>query len=195
MNNFLEHLVGRTLTGMVLVMVISGCAASGAVSSVPGSMAKRSVGSLPLAIHGYNYTNRYIGSFEVDSVGGGNVYVSGPHSGGGGTTCCAVYRNGAGPWKAEVSWQTSACRWGETVQKSGDTVFSLHKFYKKVEVDVDPRIPPNPKHLEVHFYPDGTVQIALTEEESPPRLALSTDREDKSPSPQCPGNERPVRLW
>lgn len=186
--------IGRTLTGMVLVLAITGCAASGAVNSAPKSRAHRSIVSVPLAIHGYNYTNRYIG-FKVDSVGGGNIYVSGPDSGGGGTTCCASYTKGAGSWKAKVNWQTGACRWGEVVQKSGETVFSLHNYYKTVEVDVDPRIPRDPKHLEVHFYPDGTVQIALTEEESPPRLVLSTDREDKSPSPQCPGNTQPVRVW
>ena len=186
-------MIGPTLTGMVLVVAITGCAASSAVKSAPVSLAKRSNVSLPLAIHGYNYTNRYIGSFEVDSVGGGNVYVSGPHSGGGGTTCCAAYVKGAGPWKAEVSWQTGACRYGERVQESGKTVFALHKYYKTVEVEVDPRIPSNPKHLEVHCYPDGNVQIALTEEESPPRLVMSRDREDKTSYPQCPGNTKSVR--
>ena len=195
MNTLIENLIGRTLTGMVLVMAMTGCAASGSVDSTSESRVKSRSASLPLAIHGYNYTNRYIGSFEVDSVGGGNVYVSGPDSGGGGTTCCASYRKGSGPWKAEVSWQTGACRYGERVQESGETVFSLYKFYKKVEVDVDPRIPSNPKHLEVHFYPDATVQIALTEEESPPRLVLSKNREDKLPYPQCPGNTKPVKVW
>lgn len=195
MNTLIEHLIGRTLTGMVLVMAVTGCTASGEVNSAPKSRFERLIVSLPLAIHGYNYTNRYIGSFKVDSVGGGNVYVSGPHSGGGGTTCCASYTKGAGPWKAEVRWQTGGCRWGERVQESGETLYSIHKIYKKLEVDVDPKIPPDPKHLEVHFYPDGTVQVALTEEESPPRLVLSKEREDKSPYPLCPGNKEPVRVW
>ena len=195
MNTSKENLIGRTLTGMVLVVAITGCTASGAGNSAPASRAERSIVSLPLAIHGYNYTNRYIGSFEVDSVGGGNVYVSGPHSGGGGTTCCASYTKGAGPWKAKVSWQIGACRYSEEVQKSGKTVFELHKYYKTVEVDVNPRIPPDPKHLEVHFYPDGNVQVVLTEQESPPRLVLSKDREDKVSYPQCPGNKEPVKVW
>ena len=195
MNTLIAHLIERTLTGMVLVVAFTGCATLGAVNSAPESRVEPHIVSLPLSMHGYNYTNRYIGSFKVDSVGGGNVYVSGPHSGGGGTTCCASYTKGAGPWKAKVSWQTGACRWGDRVQESGETLFSLHNYYKKVEVDVDPRIPPNPEHLEVHFYPDGSVQVALTEQESPPRLVLSKDREDKSPSPQCPGNKKPVNVW
>lgn len=195
MDALVARLIGRMLTGMLLLVAIAGCAASGGVNSASGSRAHKSIVSLPLAIHGYNYTDRYIGYFKVDSVGGGNIYVSGPDSGGGGTTCCAFYTKGAGSWKAKVNWQTGACRWAETVQKSGETVFELHKYYKTVEVDVDPQIPLDPKHLEVHFYPDGSIQIALTEEESPPRLVLSKDREDKSPSPQCPGNKEPVRVW
>ena len=97
--------------------------------------------------------------------------------------------------QAKVRWQNGACRYAERLQESGKTIFSLHEYYKTVEVDVDPRIPADPKHLEVHFYPDGNVQVALTEEESPPRLVLSTDREEKSPSPQCPGNVRPAAVW
>lgn len=195
MDILIKHLIGRALTGMVLVVAVTGCAASDEVSSASKSTVDRLIVSLPLAIHGYNYTNRYIGYFKVDSVGGGNIYVSGPDSGGGGTTCCASYIKGAGPWRAKVNWQTGACRWAERVQKSGETVFELHKYYKTVEVDVEPNIPADPKHLEMHFYPDGTIQIALTEEESPPRLVLSKDREDKSPYPQCPGNEEPARVW
>jgi len=195
MNTLIKHLIGCALTGMVLVMAMTGCAASGSVDGTSKSRVKSRSASLPLAIHGYNYTNRYIGSFSVDSVGGGNVYVSGPDSGGGGTTCCASYRKGTRPWKAKVNWQTGACRYSETVQESGKTVFELHKYFRTIEVDVDPSIPPDPKHLEVHFYPDGDVRIALTEEESPPRLVLSKDREDKSPYPLCPGDVEPALVW
>jgi hypothetical protein len=40
-----------------------------------------------LEINGFNYTDLYIDSFEVNGQGGGNLFVSSPTSGGGGGVC------------------------------------------------------------------------------------------------------------
>ncbi len=193
MMNVLCTLSGQLATGLLMVTVISGCSATTSAGSkhLAGTRPAEPV-SLQLPIKGYNYTNRYIDHFEVDGVGGGNIDVTGPESGPGGSTCCAVYVKGTRAWKATVEWQTGACRYNERIQASGRPTFDLHRFYKKVEVDIDPKIPADPTQMEVHFYPDGNVQIALTERNSAPRLALSKDREIKGPYAQCPNNQKPA---
>ncbi len=68
-----------------------------------------------------------------------------------------------------------------------------HSYFKEVEVQVhvDPKTVERPQYLEVHFYPDGHVEAAVTEHESPPRLILNKDREDNSPYPRCPNGKQP----
>lgn len=144
-----------------------------------------------LSLTGYNYTNRYIDDFSFDGLGGGNLFVSGPNGGGGGSVCCVRYVVGADAWTADIRWQVDACTYGERTFSDGTKHHDIHRIYKEAKVKIDPRIPANPKYLEVHFYPDGHVEAAMTQESSAPRLALSKDREDKSQFKQCPNDREP----
>jgi hypothetical protein len=105
--------------------------------------------------YGYNYTDTYIDSFEVDGAGGGNLEVSIPTAGGGGHTCCARVSSGTPPTSPFVIlWTRDRKRWCELTA------------YLTQPVPIEPR------YLEVHFYPDGHVELAATQEASPPRLQL-----------------------
>jgi hypothetical protein len=66
-------------------LALSACEAN----SSPAAAKRYKKSEYGLVIIGYNYTSRYIDQFSVDGAGGGNLYVSGPSSGGGGIVCCA----------------------------------------------------------------------------------------------------------
>lgn len=144
-----------------------------------------------LSLAGYNYTNRYIASFSVNGQGGGNIFVSTPTSGGGGSACCVLYRPGNRVRKMTVRWQSDACYYQERSTSSGKPQDALHFFYREAEVNVDSKVPLDPKILEIHFYPDGTIRAEITEEITLPRLQLSNDREDKSDFPRCKNDKKP----
>ena len=111
--------------------------------------------SYSVTAYGYNYTDTYIDSFEVNGSGGGNLAVSTFTAGGGGHTCCAVVTTGLPiGYKFKVKWTRDRERWCEQ------------------EVPLTKAIPPEPRYLEVHFYPDGKVEIEATQNASPPRLKL-----------------------
>ncbi|MFY0574604.1 DUF3304 domain-containing protein [Cystobacter fuscus] len=68
--------------------------------------------SMPLTIHGANYTDLYIEDFSVDSVGGGNIFVSSPDSGGGKSACCLRWFPGVRlPFPVEIEWTRDRKRW------------------------------------------------------------------------------------
>lgn len=146
-----------------------------------------------LAITGYNYTNRHIASFTVDGTGGGNIFVSTPTSGGGGSVCCALHTPGDFERKIVVRWQSDACYY-QTKSNISDEVFdNLHYFYKEQEVVVDRAVPAEPEVLEIHFYPDGSIRAAITAGATLPRLKLDNAREDKSRYPRCPNDRKPAK--
>lgn len=71
----LYHWLCSMLLGFMIVSM-SACNAQTPDSAVSATQtpAKVPMGtSLQLTLTGYNYTNRYIDSFEVDGVGGGNM--------------------------------------------------------------------------------------------------------------------------
>ena len=105
--------------------------------------------------YGYNYTDLYIDSFEVDGAGGGNLEVSIPTAGGGKHTCCTTLVSGL-PLGTEftIKWTRDRERWCEQTVK------------------LTQPIPLDPHYLEVHFYPDGHIEIEATQRASPPRLKL-----------------------
>ena len=144
-----------------------------------------------LTLTGYNYTERYIDQFSVNGNGGGNLFVSGPTSGGGGSACCVNYIAGVKKWKFPVRWQTGGCTYNTSKYEDGRERSELYHSYKELEVQIDPKVSDRPAYLEVHFYPDGHVEAAVTENSSPPRLQLNKDREVKSPYKQCPNDKRP----
>ena len=105
--------------------------------------------------YGYNYTDLYIDSFEVDGAGGGNLSVSTPTAGGGGHACCASVTSGLPLGTLfTIKWTRDRKRWCEQ------------------DVPLTKPIPIEPRYLEVHFYPDGKIEIDATQRASPPRLKL-----------------------
>jgi hypothetical protein len=171
---------------------LAGCTPHNPAAAENASGAAKGNEPVMLAITGYNYTNRHIGSFSVNGAGGGNIFVSTPASGGGGTTCCVRYRPGSKVRKVVVEWQTGGCYFHEKSEVSGDVFDTLHSFSHRREVDVDPAIPADPQVLEVHFYPDGGIKASITANESPPRLRLDGAREDKTRYPRCPNDKKPA---
>lgn len=153
-------------------------------------LSRPSGSSVSLTLTGYNYTDRYINDFSVNGNGGGNLFVSSPRGGGGGSVCCVDYITGITDWTVIVRWQYDACTFNNTYE-DGHRGYQIHSFYKEVEVSVDPKIGPRPEYLEVHFYPEGHVEVALTETSSSPRLRLDSERADRTPYRQCPGDTRP----
>lgn len=145
-----------------------------------------------LALEGYNYTNRYIDSFTVDGQAGGNVHLSSSTSGGGGTVCCVPYWPGTKTNVVTVRWQSGACFYRQRSSTSDEIYERLHSFYTEKKVTVVENDKEPARYMEVHFYPDGTVQAAVTASASPPRLRLSNERKDKSKYPRCPNDEKPA---
>jgi hypothetical protein len=144
-----------------------------------------------LALVGYNYTPRYIDSFSVDGQGGGNLYVSSPTSGGGGTVCCLSYVKGRPAGEVTVRWQSNGCMFRAPGRLSDGSTHLAHSIFSEMKVKLDLRIPERPQNLEVHFYPDGHIEAAITDVYSPPRLVLSKSRADRSEFPRCPDEKEP----
>lgn len=147
--------------------------------------------AVSLSIVGYNYTDRYIDSFSIDGQGGGNLYVSSAQSSGGGTACCVKYWPGEKIYKVKVRWQSGACYYRVHASDSDEVYQRLFLFFKEKEVAVADQAGDQPEYMEAHFYPDGSVQVAVTANLSMPRLALPKEREDNSKYPRCPNDEQP----
>jgi hypothetical protein len=137
-----------------------------------------------LLIQGYNYTDDYIDSFTVDGQGGGNLYVSGPTSGGGGSVCCASFIRGTPmPVKLKVRWVGGYCMWQEPNpypigQRFYAKRVSLWRDAEALLVDLSQG---KPRALEVHIFPDGHVEAAITPGYSRPRLVLPDDHRGLRP--------------
>lgn len=100
---------------------------------------------------GYNYTERPIGWFSVDDAGGSNVFAR-EKSGGGKMTCCLDIEVGK---EVHVRWVYSY------------TKKQYMAGAREDEFEARARIPPpdseRSSYLEVHFYPDNHVELALTD--------------------------------
>lgn len=180
----------------VVVLLSLGLLSNGCSESQPGKILQQTSGSevmgeLSLPIVGYNYTNREIGIFSVDGVGGGNIAMSGPRGGGGGIACCVRYQPGVEPSHHVIRWDVKTCKYHEAPPSTRGDIFQLHYFYSEKKVEVRSQSSVRPNYFEVHFFPDGSVKVQVTAELSAPLMALSAEREE-SPSPQCPGNVRPA---
>jgi hypothetical protein len=185
----------RWLTPLFLLLMMSALSSCKAQSKDKESVAaKVPMGTkIALTLTGYNYTNRYIDTFSVDGAGGGNLFVSDDTNGGGKSACCVSYRTGARARKVIVRWQADACTFDEYADSAGIKHHEIHSFFKEVEVQIEPRIPDQPRYFEVHFFSDGHVEAAITEHESPSRLILTKDREDRSHYPRCPNGKKPEK--
>ncbi len=139
---------------------------------------------------GYNYTNSHISNYSVDGSGGGDIRLSSPTSGGGGIVCCISLptRN---PIIVRVRWQIGGCSYLMKSPITGRTRTLIHDFYREKYVEVLRPKGMRPRHLESHFYPDGSVMVLLTNNMSLPRLSLSETRPDKSQFQRCKDDKKP----
>jgi len=144
-----------------------------------------------LTIYGYNYTNRHIAGFEVNGQGGSDLSVSSESTGGGKGTCCVGWRDGTKlPKKIHVKWISGGCTFLSPPNKFGERYPSVRHYYSEVDAVLHGPIPSDPGYFEVHFYPDGHVEVAITELPSKPRLKLDRTREVDAYPETCPDKPR-----
>jgi hypothetical protein len=135
-----------------------------------------------LGIIGYNYTNRTIDGFSIDGHGGGDIRVSSPTSGGGGTMCCVLLsKKPTWPIQVLVRWQSGGCRVYDKKRPSGRNYYA----YKELKVNVEKGASAYPSDIGVHFYPDGSVRVRLSEGSGMPLLQLSESRLIDDYLPEC----------
>ena len=103
--------------------------------------------TLSVTLVGYNYTERPIYTFSVNGGGGSNIFVGG---GGAKMSCCTEITVGQ---PVEIKWVYSAT---EKQYLAG-----LRKENYSTTVTVPPPTMPEADYLEVHFYPDHHVELAL----------------------------------
>jgi len=171
----------RAAMALLTIALLCACEPAG---SAPGAADKASEPHA-LGIVGYNYTDRYIDQFYVNGQGGGNLDVSGQRGGGGGIVCCIGWRDGTPlPQKMRIKWVAGGCM--KTLTDSDGYTFTapLHTF-KEQDVQLTGPVPKNPHYFEVHFYPDGHIEVAITEMDSDPRLKLSRAREKPTYADHC----------
>lgn len=134
-----------------------------------------------LMIQGYNYTNDYIDSFTVNGQGGGNLFVSGPSSGGGKSVCCISYTPGMPlPIRLKVRWVGAYCMEYET-SPYGRTNSYRRSLWRESEAQAIDLSEGRPRALEVHIFPDGRIEAAITRGHSRPRLILPEDDQGGRP--------------
>jgi hypothetical protein len=186
----------------------AGTAAAEAVAaSAPISVSSsgKAPRNLSLALSGYNYTDRYIDTYEVNGQGGGNLGLSSPASTGG-SVCCVSWLEGSKlPQTVEIKWAASYCM-KRDVSSAGETFTTREPILHIADVEFVGPVPANPAYFEVHFFPDGHIELAITEKPSPPRLSLEVTANGTRPGktrndPPCaPNYERtkafnhPVRV-
>lgn len=147
-------------------MILSACRESNTKTKqgeppVQTTEAPRLDKSVSLTITGFNYTDLYIDSFSVNGQGGGNIFVSSPTSGGGGSVCCvSFWPSSTLPLHVTVRWTRDLKRWCEK------------------DVLVTGPVPASPEYLAVHFYPDGRIEAQITE--GYPQVKLKLDRVNRS---------------
>lgn len=138
-------------------------------------------------------TSRYIDTFSANGQGGGNLFVSSPTSGGAGTVCCVTYVQGRPAVAVTVRRESGGCMFRVAGGLADGSTHLAHDFFREIKVEVEPRIPSRPQNFEVHFYPDGHAEAAITGEYSSRRLVFSKSREDRSDFPRCPNEKEPTK--
>lgn len=144
-----------------------------------------------LSIVGYNYTDREIDHYSIDGASGGAIRLSSPTSGGSGITCCLIVPSRVEKLLVKVRWQFDGCKYVAKNEFTGSSATLRHLFYKEVDVPVSWAAGKVPAYAEVHFYPDGSVRVQMTEEISPPQLFLNERRKEKSLYPRCANGKKP----
>jgi len=134
------------------------------------SLASSAEDPYELDVVGYDYTDRAIADFSVNGAAGGNLELSTSTDGGGIYSCCVLLRRSTKtPFFVDVEYRRDALESyppRKVIEPAGQ--------YIKVKVEVKGPIPSNPGYLEIHFYPDGHIEGAISSQDgpSPPRLKL-----------------------
>ena len=102
-----------------------------------------------VTVTGYNYTERPIYTFSVNGAGGSNLFAKEKH-GGGAFSCCTEITIGK---PAVIKWMYS---YTKKQYEAG-----LREENHTSTVTVPPSEVPDADFLEVHFYPDHHVELAL----------------------------------
>jgi hypothetical protein len=179
-NNFLLRFFKFGFLGLlVLIFLIKPAYAGQAENLVPQDEAKT---HYMLGIIGYNYTNRNIDGFSIDGHGGGDVRVSSPTSGGGGTMCCVLFsKKPKWPIQVLVRWQSGGCRVYDKNRPAGRNYYT----YKERNVNVEKGTSAYPSEIGVHFYLDGSVRVRLSDGSEDLLLKLPKSRLIDDYLPEC----------
>ena len=160
-------------------------------SAFPVEAAIRRGTTVELTIMGFNYTDQDINEFFVDGSGGGNLSVSSASGGGGGSVCCAIHTAGHPAPEVKVRWQSDACTYNIRYDVDGTEFNDIYSIYSTAKAKIAP-VSANPKYLEIHIFPDGHVEAAITSEIGRPRLALDQNRRINVPFRKCPNGKKPA---
>lgn len=128
-----------------------------------------------LLIQGFNYTDDDIDNFTVNGQGGGNVHLSGPDTAGGGGVCCISYRPGsAHPIKLKIRWVGGYCMQYE-ISKYGRVDAYPKGLWREADALAVDLSNGKPRALDVHFYPNGRVEAAISDGNAPVRMNRPVD--------------------
>ena len=157
-----------------------------------GESSKEAMKKWDVDMVGFNYTNRVIDSFSVNGVGAGNVLLSSRTNGGGKTVCCVTVSapTSAAP-RIRLRWQVDGCTYLTRSKVSKEVFENVFPYYRQADVALNVSAKINPRYLEIHFHPDGTVNAQLTESISLPRISLDGRRSDISNFPRCRDDKKP----
>lgn len=149
--------------------------------------------SYSLGLVAYNYTNSHISNYSVNSVGGGNVFLSSATSGGSGVACCLQFqKNGLDAIDVTIRWQNGGCRYILRNDWTKETAELVHYFYKEREVKVARMKDGEPRYLETHFFADGSIQARITNSISDPQAVVrGASQGQKANFPRCKNDEKP----
>jgi uncharacterized protein DUF3304 len=156
---------------VLLLMGLAGCHAAPEYTP-PTEVDEDVLNAMP--INSFNYTDRTISRFTVNDVGGGNVLVSRPTAGGG--VCCMRWSPHLQfPRRYTVRWITDMCKY--PVVEGGGTFIRVRKLWTERVATMQGPVPNRPEAFEVHFYPDGHVEVAFAAVSTTiPRLQLPFDK-------------------
>lgn len=193
----LRRMAAHVLLG-VLFMALGACQAQGMKASAGDKMPTAGQ-TVMLSLVGYNYTDHYIDNYDVNGVWGGNLFISNATSGGSKYTCCVRWVVGHTlPVKVRIRWESSACTYTKNVD--GAEFERARQFYSEKDVLLNGPISARPQYFETHFYPDGHIEVTVTDRVSPPRLtrpALKNGlRPGVAPWPKCtPDQIKQMKPW
>jgi hypothetical protein len=147
--------------------------------------------SISLGIVGYNYTSDYIDEFSVDGQSAGNLRVVSDNNGGGTVSCCAKYWPTQKEHLFTIRWQSSACFYHSKSTISNEVFDNIYSFYSEKDVSINLNDTSKPyKYLEVYFYPDNVIKLAITEHSSIPH-SNKANITPKKKYPRCPNDKKP----